>query len=482
MSESGGLVECDECGRSVEKIWRVYNGHRHCSTCYAREFKRRLCPRCGNYARLPRREPDAVCPKCQTDMPCIRCGKSDYSIGKITPYGPVCNACSVYFRKHQPCDNCGALSPLLTRHGQRRLCPKCARAGHRSCQACGRHRQLQTANDGRQLCRKCAELGNIACPLCGEGMPAGYGSRCEKCYWGKLLERRIAINIGAFGIPAMAQHFASFGMWLGCRVGTQKAAITVHRYLPFFVAIEHEWRGIPSYAALLQQFGAEQLRRVRLPMTWLSETAGITPDARVREEDSERRRIDALMASITQGTLGAEALGAYRTLLDVKLAAGKTTLHSIRLALRPAVSLLLAADVSGKALPDQIALDRYVQQAPGQLAAITGFVNLLNQKYSTGLSMQNIIKKSQVMRRKKLEDELVEMIRRGEAGSPPSKEWISAALEYFHELPRRGSRSITNGQIKVDKQGRGVSISFNGQLYWIPVPFHMLLNETMRST
>lgn len=298
-------------------------------------------------------------------------------------------------------------------------------------------------------------------------MPAGYGSRCEKCYWKELLERRIAINIGAFGIPAMGQHFANFGMWLGCRVGTQKAAITVHRYLLFFTEMERAWREIPSYVALLQHFGAEQLRRVRLPMAWLSETAGIAPDARVREEDSERRRIDALMASITQGTLGAEALGAYRTLLDVKLAAGKTTLHSIRLALRPAVSLLLAADGSGKALPDQIALDRYVQQAPGQLAAITGFVNLLNQKYSTGLSMQNIIKKSQVMRRKKLEDELVEMIRRGEAGLPPSKEWISAALEYFHGVPRNANHAFVDGQIVID--GSGSNVLFSDEWYWVPL-------------
>lgn len=300
-------------------------------------------------------------------------------------------------------------------------------------------------------------------------MPAGYGSRCEKCYWGKLLERRIAINIGAFGIPAMAQHFASFGMWLGCRVGTQKAAITVHRYLPFFVAIEHEWRGIPDYDELLKRFGAEQLRRVRLPMAWLSETAGVTPDARAREADSEQRRIDALMASVTQGTLGAEALESYRQMLNVKLAAGKTSLHSIRLALRPAVSLLLAADDSGKALPDQVTLDRYVQQAPGQTAAITGFVNLLNRKYSAGISMQHIAKRLQVVRRKKLEEELVEMIRRGEAGSPPSKEWISAALEYFHGLPRNVSHAFVDGQIVTD--GRGSNVLFDKEWYWVPFSY-----------
>lgn len=300
-------------------------------------------------------------------------------------------------------------------------------------------------------------------------MPAGYGSRCEKCYWRELLERRITINIGAFGIPTMAQHFESFGMWLGCRVGTQKAAITVHRYLPFFVAIEHEWRGIPDYYELLKRFGAEQLRRVRLPMAWLSETAGVTPDVRIREADSEQRRIDALMARIAQGTLGAEALGTYRQMLNAKLAAGKTTLHSIRLALRPAVSLLLAADDSGKVLPDQVTLDNYVQQAPGQMAAITGFINLLNRKYSTGISMQHIAKRLQLVRRKKLEVELVDMIRRGEAGSPPSKEWISAALEYFHGLPRGIGRSVRDGQVIPERKGGDVFIAWKGREYWVPL-------------
>ncbi|BCO27329.1 hypothetical protein MIZ03_2217 [Rhodoferax lithotrophicus] len=46
---------CDECGKDVAKIWRVHKGHKFCSTCYARVFKRRMCPKCGNFAKLPKK-------------------------------------------------------------------------------------------------------------------------------------------------------------------------------------------------------------------------------------------------------------------------------------------------------------------------------------------------------------------------------------------------------------------------------------------
>lgn len=471
MNQSGATATCDECGREVPRITRVLEGRRYCNTCYVREFKRRPCPRCGNHVRLPRRDTEAVCSKCENDKPCIRCGKTKYALGKITPYGPVCNACSVYFRERKPCDNCGKPSSRLMRSAssgdQRRLCSKCAQVELRSCQACGRHRQLRNMSDGRQLCCKCAELGYVACPACGEMMPAGYSiRRCEKCYWKALLAKRIAISNCAFSNPVMAKHFAKFSNWLSLRVGDNKAAITLNRYLPFFLEIEREWRNVPSYLNLMAHFGAEQLRRVRLPMTWLSETLGMSADASAREEDSERRRIEALMSSFPAGSLAGMALKTYRDMLEAKLAAGKTRRNSIRLALRPAVSLLLVADSSGRTLPDQARLDRYMQQTPGQMSALSGFVHHLNLTYQAALSMQRAHKRLRMTRKKKLEDELIEMIKHNEGDVFSSTEWISAALAYFHGLPRRRSYDYRDGDIV--PSGEGANVLFRGKCYWIP--------------
>lgn len=123
-------------------------------------------------------------------------------------------------------------------------------------------------------------------------------------------------------------------------------------------------------------------------------------DASAREEDSERRRIEALMISFPAGLLAGMALNTYRDMLEAKLFAGKTRVSSIRLALRAAVSLLLAADSSRSPLPDQARLDRYMQQPPGQMSALSGFVSLLNRNYGAGLSMERIRKYHQTQRRK----------------------------------------------------------------------------------
>lgn len=163
---------CDECGKTVARIWRVRKGHKYCGTCYARVFKRRLCPKCGNFARLPKNDPDAICLECQVAKPCARCGKTDYAVGKITSYGPVCGACASHFREPEPCEVCGKPSQRLTRvsrlgHDQR-VCPSCARADHGVCEACRHHRLLDQGKDGRMLCKACCEKGEVACPECGQ--------------------------------------------------------------------------------------------------------------------------------------------------------------------------------------------------------------------------------------------------------------------------------------------------------------------------
>ena len=295
---------CDECGREVPKAHRVYKRHCYCSTCYSRVFKRKMCLRCGNFARLPKNELAAVCRKCENDKPCVRCGRHRYAIGKITPYGPVCNVCSPHFRKSEPCEVCRALSPRLacvTRlEHDHRVCPTCAGADRGTCMACSRHRKLLAGPDGRILCKTCLEKGKVPCPKCQEPMPAGHGTQCWRCYWTGLLEKRIRIDCAAFSLPGMAAHFKTFGTWLRQKVGEHKAALTIHRYLPFFMEIERQWKTIPGYAELLEHFGAARLRRVLLPMRWFEENGFIVPDNAAKAEDSDRRSIAATLNKINK--------------------------------------------------------------------------------------------------------------------------------------------------------------------------------------
>jgi hypothetical protein len=461
---------CDECGRGMEKAQRVHKGQRYCTACYARVFKRCMCPKCGNYARLHKNDAQAVCKTCETDKPCIRCGKTEYAVGKVTPYGPVCNSCVPHFREMKPCGLCARPSYRLTRVLRAGIevpaCPKCARMDHGTCSACRRNRLLQPAANGELLCRACLEKGDIPCPSCSQPMPAGRGKECEACYWQGTFKQRLKLDQAAFSMPGMQQTFEAFGEWLLIEIGGKKAALSIHRYLPFFVEIAQRWGRIPVYADLLTHFGAEGLRRVRLPMRWLNEAMQIVPDADAREADSDRRRIAVIMASVPDSTPVAKALANYYVRLVQRVSAGNSTLRSVRLALRPAASLLQVADKSGLSLPDQAALNRYLLAAPGQKAAITGFVNFLNEQYGLGLLSQINAQRVSNLRRKKLEAEMLTLTQEVGDDEESRRRWLSVALVYFHGLPKRIGKIVPDEQIEpVDG---GYIVAWEGQGYWIP--------------
>ena len=470
---------CDECGKTVPKIWRVYHGHRYCSTCYAREFKNAACPQCGNVAKLPRRKPEAVCSDCEKNKPCVRCGTPPkYAIGKITEYGPVCRSCAPYFREKKPCEACGAMSNRLsrvTRLGHDlKVCPKCATADHGTCQACRKYRLLSMAPDGRMVCGKCLLLGDVPCPKCGDLMPAGCGKQCRACQRTATFRKKLNIDLAAFSTPVMGGVFASFGEWLLATVGCDKACISIHFYLPFFLDVEKTWGGVPGYPDLLKHFSAEGLRRVRLPMQWLKEAHGITPDVQMRESDSELRRIEAILASVPGGSSAGTALGKYHRMLQARLDAGDTSIRSIRLALRPAASLLLEADPGGSKLPNQAGLLRYLHVSAGQRAAVTGFVNFMNDHYGLGLTLPDAKKQAGTARRKRLEAEMLTLMQEAAsnpAGDEINKRWISLGLAYFHGLPKKVGASVADSQISITDGG--VWVEWQSMRYWLPFSPHV---------
>jgi hypothetical protein len=131
--------------------------------------------------------------------------------------------------------------------------------------------------------------------------------------------------------------FHRFGRWLVEQVPAQKAALTIHGYFPFFYEMEKRWGKVPSYDQLLIHFTAEGLRRVRLPMRWLSETLQVVVDAQVREDASDLRRIAVIVASLPVETPAAQVLAAYNRELQLRIAAGRVSIRTARLALRPAI-------------------------------------------------------------------------------------------------------------------------------------------------
>ncbi|CAA6835062.1 FIGfam110555 [Acinetobacter baumannii ATCC 17978] len=87
LTENVTEHDCHGCNQAVSFIKKRYKGKKYCSTCYARIFKRRICSGCGDFARLPRDDEQAICNECIKKQPCIRCNQSNKPIGKLTEYG-----------------------------------------------------------------------------------------------------------------------------------------------------------------------------------------------------------------------------------------------------------------------------------------------------------------------------------------------------------------------------------------------------------
>jgi hypothetical protein len=298
-------------------------------------------------------------------------------------------------------------------------------------------------------------------------MPAGRGNVCESCYWRATFLKRLTLDEAGLSSSLFASLFREFGMWLLAHVPAQKAALAIHRYFPFFYDIEKRWGKIPTYPQLLIHFDAEGLRRVRLPMRWLSESSKVLVDPQQREDASDLRRIDATIASIPLGTPASAILLAYRVALQARVTAGTTTLRTVRLSLRPAASLFATCERSGFNLPGQADLDRYLVNTPGQKAAITGLVSFMNKHYDSNLLIRLDEKKTSSLRRKRLEAEIVALVSEPSRGDEFRIKWLSVGLSYFHGLPQSVGKKLKHDAIFTDDSGN-FSIVWNEKTYWVP--------------
>jgi hypothetical protein len=293
---------------------------------------------------------------------------------------------------------------------------------------------------------------------------------CEGCYWAKTARNRLAIDQNGFSSLYMAKEFGSFGDWLLTTYGGKMAALSIHRYLTFFLEIEKVWGSFPDYRSLVGHFKAEGLRRVQRPMRWLSAIHEIKPDPEIREETSERTRLDNILALYPSSTITGQAIHRYMTKLQRRQHEGKTTIRSIRLALTPAVGLSQLVIKAGYDLPSQTLLDAYLIDHPGQKAAIIGFINFLNHEYQIDIKARVDPKLTRRNRRKKLEAALGAMMKDDNKDAEFLWKWAPVALEYFHgvKIPKRMLRSLLESAEYVDESG--LNLIVNRQAHYIPIP------------
>lgn len=298
-------------------------------------------------------------------------------------------------------------------------------------------------------------------------MPAGRGDRCETCYWTATFFKRLAIDEAGLSTAKMVSIFHQFGHWLVKQVSAQKAAQSIHRYFPFFYEIDKRWGAIPSYENLLVHFTAEGLRRVRLPMRWLSDSELVTVNAVSREIASEERRIQAIGAMLPPGKATTSIFLAYKKSLFARQASGKATLRTIRLLLQPAAVLLNQCNIHGLLAPDQQILDRYLTAVPGQRNNISGFVSFLNSVHALCLRIDHDSKNAAVRKAKKLEKDLINLLGEDQRDEKFTRRWLSITLAYFHGLPRRTGADLHDEKI-LFLGAEGFHITVDAKHYWVP--------------
>ncbi len=467
---------CVECGKSPFKPHRIYKELAYCSTCYAREFKTRECRKCGRDARLAIFDKSAVCRKCEVDSPCIRCNKTDYSIGRITQYGPVCGPCAYYFNEPKECPTCGTLSKRLASNSNLshslKVCEKCQRASHKVCPCCNNYRQLHDRGDGVYTCKKCGTGAETNCLSCYVRMPAGRTKFCVNCTWRNTFEKRLKICVEVFQTQSMVNLFSSYGKWMSAKLGYMPASQKISNDSIFLREIESIWDAIPSYEVLLSHYSPEGLRAHRRFIAWLDQEGHISIDENLKLEASEQLQIEKKLSQIPHDSECHETLYKYYRTLEEKQYQGHIKIRTIRLAISVVVNFLLTKNDSYHSIPEQLDIDMFLANKPGQKANLTGFISHLNTSCEMDLVIRTDSDEVRLLTRrnqlKQIETLLSERLRQNEQATLSfNKKWFYACMMYHYHLNHSKVSKIYS-KLDVPSLAKSYTFQYEGLEFCLP--------------
>lgn len=214
--------------------------------------------------------------------------------------------------------------------------------------------------------------------------------------------------------------------------------MNIERYAPFFQEAANLWDNLPDYSIITHHFKPKGMRKFLKVKQWL-ESQEIAPISdNIKQDLAEQDRIATLISKVANHPVATSLVIAYRDRLLLKLDAGKTSLKSVRLALQPAVGLMLMV----KKLPTQADIEQYLKAKSGQRAALTGFVHFLNQEYRLSLKITKLTvqekQKLALNRKQQLEDKVITYVIKCRKNPEyfDLKEWISLILNFlFNKKP-----------------------------------------------
>jgi hypothetical protein len=184
----------------------------------------------------------------------------------------------------------------------------------------------------------------------------------------------------------------------------------------------------------------------------------------VKQEISELCRIDNLLDKFDSDI--PICLNKYHLYLLEKLKAKKIILRTVRLALQPAVEILIKNNLKNEEIINQKQINNYLAIKKGQKNTLSGFISFINESY--GLELKCLIndnRSTKLKRKKYLEKELFELNKLSELSAKNKVRWILLATEYFHNI------TLKNKKYCYEVEGDFLVINFNFESYFIPFPF-----------
>lgn len=141
------------------------------------------------------------------------------------------------------------------------------------------------------------------------------------------------------------------------------------------------------------------------------------------------------------------------------------------------MALMLSIGEESDQLPNLEHVKAYLADYSGQAAALTGFINFLNENYGISIDYLKLKKSSflKTKQKKKLEMELVALTQTDLSDNELILSWVRNGLRYFHQLPYIDALKIKTEMITEIEDG--YDVRFNGHSYWLPKPIELQKNS-----
>ena len=98
---------CNFCNSALTNWDYRYKEKHYCRNCYENSFVSKTCIVCNKNKKIHKDSKESICKFCEvTNLPCTRCGKTEFTVGKILKNGVVCNSCVKYYKEPKICSCC----------------------------------------------------------------------------------------------------------------------------------------------------------------------------------------------------------------------------------------------------------------------------------------------------------------------------------------------------------------------------------------